>query len=390
MANRTTRRRFFGEITAVSAGLTVLTGTRGQSAPKVVVSEIKVISRQPGVYHGWPTLARTRDGKLLVAYSGNREAHVCPFGQVQLMVSNDDGATWSWPQVVLDSPIDDRDAGVLETSRGTIIVTTFTSLAYERILAKAEALSGPGAWTHDRLSAWRSAHDRLSAERRKEELGQWLVRSTDGGASWSQRYDTRVNSPHGPVQLSDGRLLYAGKELWQPGERAGVCESKDDGISWQWLADIPLRPGDEYRFYHELHAVEAADGRLIVHIRNHSPANEGETLQCHSLDGGKTWSTPETIGVWGLPSFLLRLQSGRLLMTYGYRRTPFGIQARTSENAGGSWSEPLVLSVDGASGDLGYPSTVELEDGTLLTVWYELLSGSPRAILRQARWRIEE
>lgn len=216
------------------------------------------------------------------------------------------------------------------------------------------------------------------------------MRSTDGGISWSQRYDTRVNSPHGPIQLSDGRLLYAGKELWRPGERAGVCESRDDGISWQWISEIPLRPGDEHRSYHELHAVEAADGRLVVHIRNHSRPNEGETLQCESLDGGKTWSTPRSIGVWGLPSFLLRLGSGRLLMTYGYRRTPFGVQARLSENAGQSWSEPLILSADGASGDLGYPSTAEIDDGTLLTVWYELRPGSPRAVLRQARWRIEE
>jgi hypothetical protein len=43
---------------------------------------------------------------------------------------------------------------------------------------------------------------------------------------------------------------------------------------------------------------------------------------------------------------------------------------------------------DGASGDLGYPSTVELGDGSLLTVWYEALRGSPHAVLRQARWRL--
>jgi hypothetical protein len=46
----------------------------------------------------------------------------------------------------------------------------------------------------------------------------------------------------------------------------------------------------------------------------------------------------------------------------------------------------MVISGDGTSGDLGYPSTVELDDGSLLTVWYELMKGSPRAVLRQARW----
>ena len=37
------------------------------------------------------------------------------------------------------------------------------------------------------------------------------------------------------------------------------------------------------------------------------------------------------MGVWGLPSHLLRLRDGRLLMTYGYRRAPFGNQARDHE-----------------------------------------------------------
>ena len=84
----------------------------------------------------------------------------------------------------------------------------------------------------------------------------------------------------------------------------------------------------------------------------------------------------------------MRLRDGRLLMTYGHRRPPFGNQARTSTDHGRTWSEPLVISADGASGDLGYPSTVELGDGSLATVWYELSKGSPRAVLRQARWSI--
>jgi len=88
--------------------------------------------------------------------------------------------------------------------------------------------------------------------------------------------------------------------------------------------------------------------------------------------------------VWGLPSHLLRLRDGRLLMSYGYRRPPFGNQARVSDNHGRTWSAPMTISDDGASGDLGYPSTVERPDGSLVTLWYERLKNSPRAVLRQA------
>jgi sialidase-1 len=125
----------------------------------------------------------------------------------------------------------------------------------------------------------------------------------------------------------------------------------------------------------------------VVQIRNHNKENSGETLQTESSDGGQTWSTPHAIGVWGLPSHLLRLKDNRLLMTYGHRRPPFGNQARLSEDGGRTWSEPLVLSGDGLGGDLGYPSTVQLGNGSLLSVWYEAMKGYRGAVLRQARWK---
>ena len=352
------------------------------SAEQANVLETEVITWQPELYSGWSTLCQQKSGRLLLVWSGGREAHVCPFGRVEWMTSDDGGASWTWPRVLLDSAIDDRDAGVLETTQGSLLVTTFTSLAYEPILAKSDA------WPSDRRARWEAAHHRLSAADRKAELGTWMIRSTDNGLTWSTRYDCLVNSPHGPIQLADGRILYAGKELWRDNPRIGVAVSADDGASWEWLAEIPTRDGDSSNNYHELHAVETTDGRIIVHIRNHNSQNSRETLQCHSSDGGRTWSKPTAIGVWGLPSHLLRLRDGRLLMSYGHRRPPYGNQARISDDGGRSWSQPLMISTDGAGTDLGYPSTVERPDGSLVTVWYEKLAGQSSAVLRQARWKL--
>ena len=156
------------------------------------------------------------------------------------------------------------------------------------------------------------------------------------------------------------------------------------------LSTIPTREGDDHRDYHELHAVETADERIVVHIRNHNPRDARETLQTESEDGGRTWSEPHAIGVWGLPSHLLRLRDGRLLMSYGYRRPPFGNQARISGDGGRHWSDPLTISADGASGDLGYPSTAQLDDRSLVTVWYELPKGRDRAVLRMSHWRLRK
>ncbi len=387
------RRRFLQATTGLSIVAVVLRRSHAAALSARII-ETKVISQQPEYYHGWPTVLRRTNGELWLTWSGGRESHVCPFGQVHAMTSRDDGSTWSWPRVLFDSATDDRDSGVLETAKGTLLVTTFTSLAYEPHLEQRRIFSdwSPTGWgtkeiPNEQVAKWNAAHSRLSDVERKAELGEWLIRSTDGGKSWSTRIPTIVNSPHGPIQLSDGRLLYAGKQLWTSDRKIGVCQSKDDGLTWQWLADIPIRTGDK-NAYHELHAVEASDGTIVAHIRNHNETNKLWTLQTESTDGGKSWSEPHPI-CYGLPSHLLRLRDGRLLMSYGYRRAPYGNRARVSSDHGKSWSDELILAADGTSGDLGYPSTVELDDGTMLTVWYEAMSDPKLAVLRQAKWRLE-
>ncbi|MGE0377021.1 MAG: sialidase family protein [Planctomycetaceae bacterium] len=387
-----TGRREFLHAASLAAGSAWFARRAIAAAPVARILSTDVISAEPHVYHGWPTVCRRKNGQVLLVWSGGREAHICPFGRVDWMKSDDGGRSWTWPRTLLDSAIDDRDAGVLETDAGSILVTTFTSLAWEPILERAEQQVSGGnddGWPEERLNRWRAARRRLAAAARKAELSTWMIRSTDGGITWSARYEVPVNSPHGPVQLTDGRLLYAGKQLWRENDKVGVSQSSDDGLTWGDVVEIPPRPGDNPSDYHELHAVETGEGRIIAHIRNHNPQNERETLQTHSDDGGESWAIPYPIGVWGLPSHLVRLRDGRLLMTYGHRRQPLGNQARVSQDAGRTWSEAVVLSGDGASGDLGYPSTVEQENGELLTIWYEKLPGGPLAVLRQARWQLE-
>jgi sialidase-1 len=385
------RRRFVGSLGVAGASL-ALSRSVGAAEPttptKARIEDTRVISWEQDKYHGWPTIARRANGELLLAYSG-REEHACPFGRLELMRSKDGGRNWSWPQVICDSPVDDRDGGIIETAKGSLLITTVTNNQWEGVLDKAARGEDEA-----RYARWRAVRNRISAAQRKAEMGSFLLRSTDGGVTWSARQRVPLHSPHGPTQLRDGRLLYPGIARWLPEPKMGVCESTDDGATWTWLADIPNRAGDrlvdgEGRFnYIELSAEECDDGKIICQIRNRNKPNEGETLQTESTDGGRSWSRPHAIGVWGVPSHLLRLNDGRILMTYGHRRKPFGNQARVSADEGATWSEPMILSGDGAGFDLGYPSTVQLEDGLLVTVWYEKFKNNPRAQLRQARWKL--
>ena len=64
-------------------------------------------------YFAWPTAARLKDGKIAVAASGFRLRHVCPFGKTVASYSVNDGESYTAPEPVIDTVLDDRDGGIL-------------------------------------------------------------------------------------------------------------------------------------------------------------------------------------------------------------------------------------------------------------------------------------
>ncbi len=377
---------------------------RGQTVPddfvkpEITVESVETVSRNEGLFHGWPTVIITDAGDLLAVYSGGREGHVCPFGRVEMIYSKDNGKTWSEPQILVDTPLDDRDAGILETDRGTLLVTWFTSTAFVSRILKVPGTTDE--WPQERLDLWRNSMDNMKSANcpypeirkfmeRKEQKGiaplypvaQWMIRSEDGRRSWSEPYHVPLMSPNGPKLTRDNRLLWAGKDE----SFIGVTESFDDGRTWEIIGQIPAYPGHDPANYHELDIIECEDGALIAQIRNHNEPYDRETLQTRSDDGGRTWTVPRSINVWGLPSHLIRLPGNTLLMSYGYRREPRTVYVRFSSDCGRNWSDPHSLSE--TTGDFGYPTTAVLPDGRLLTLWYETLPGNDKAQLVQAIWQ---
>lgn len=352
-------------------------------------------------YHGWPTLTRLSDGRLVVAYSGGREGHVCPFGRIEAIWSEDGGRTWTTSRILEDSPSDDRDGAISQTPAGTLLLHWATSQAWlsrvdlDEIAENWPAAEGTSewfmpAWTESRLKRWMMARDRLPEGFRDGPSRYWMKRSEDGGITWSDSYEVPMHNVHGITVRENGDPLYFGRS----GASVSVFSTPDDGRTWRELAPLPVRPGDDAREYHELHGVETASGRLVVHIRNHNPVNEGSILQTVSDDGGHTWTTPAPIGVSAgarNPSHLLLLENGDLLMTYGHRGAPWLIKTRVSRDGGESWSHPLILYSGAERSDMGYPSTVQVADGSLVTVWYET-PADPRhqGFLSAARWRLIE
>jgi sialidase-1 len=363
-------------------------------------AEHGVVCRLPGEplgYFGWPTVARLEGGRLLVASSGLRSEHICPWGKTVLHTSDDGGATWSAPRVIQDSPLDDRDAGVVDLGHGAVLVSWFTSDT--RLYA---ADPGVADWLGaEKVASWRETLDAWTDELVAPWLGSWVLLSGDAGETWSAPIRVPVSTPHGPIRLRSGDLLYLGKPYgsWDEMETGhlAAARSHDGGRSWETVGTVAVYPGTHPTNYYEPHVVELPSGHLVgmIRIENHGDSDleaigipSFSLMQTDSEDGGASWSVPRPLGFHGSPPHLLRHSSGALVLTYGYRQAPYGQRVALSYDEGATWDHDWVLRDDGPDGDLGYPSTVELPGGGLLTVAYQKVPGDAKCSLLWSRWKL--
>lgn len=330
---------------------------------------------EPDRYLGWPTIARIANGELIVAFSGDRDQHVCPWGKTQIIRSSDDGKSWSEPETITDTPLDDRDAGLIQTDKGTLVVSWFTSLAFD---------TPEGYWkpTHDRYARH---SETIGPEIRERWLGNWIRRSEDNGKTWQEPIRVDCSAPHGPIQLNDGRLLYVGSGRSKEHQGIIVEQSTDDGKTWNYLATIP-NPDPKMRF-NEPHVVELSGGKLLAMAR-YEP---GAMHQSESTDGGKTWSPFHSSGIVGFPPHLIELKNKMVLAVYGFRNEPYGERAGISHDGGKTWDtgNPIILA-DASTRDLGYPASVQLGDGSILTVFYQSESPGKPTVLMSTHWKIDQ
>ena len=98
--------------------------------PRAEIIWTKPLCKEEGRYIGWPSVCRAPNGDLLAVFSGDRDAHVCPWGKVQMVRSTDGGKTWSAPVNICNTIIDDRDAGIISLDDGSLLMSWFTSTAY--------------------------------------------------------------------------------------------------------------------------------------------------------------------------------------------------------------------------------------------------------------------
>lgn len=325
-------------------------------------------------YHGWPSICKDSRGTLFAAASGMRITHVDPCGKNCLYLSFNEGKTWTPPLVVNDSFFDDRDTGVYAWGDGKMIVSWFNEIIEDRCegMMKYDWLGD----AHKKIcKAVAESWDYLPKEQIK--AGSYVKMSDDYGVTWSDPVTVPVTSPHGPVALRDGSIVYMGKYM-NPDYLAPnpicVYTSFDGGYTWEKTGEVAPSEDITNENMHEPHMIELPNGRLLGAIRIHGRSEDPDftVYTTYSDDKGKTWSKPVCIGVDGSPPHLMVHSSGAVICSYSRRRseTDRGERAVVSYDNGETWTEDYDLHREFASADHGYPATVELSDGSLYTVYY--------------------
>lgn len=356
--------------------------------------EAQIIMSNPGSHHayfGWPTAARLQNGKIAVVASGYRTRHICPFGKTVISYSEDEGKTYTRPAPVIDTVLDDRDGGIMAFGEKGVIVTSFNNvLAFQRSL--------PYATPYDL-----SYLDSVTPEEEARDIGSTFRFSFDCGVTFGPIFKSTTQAPHGPVELKDGSILLVGMD-YNPHPIDGprnvdyiqAHKINLDG-SMEYVGKIEnVKIGDIEPICCEPHTIVLDDGSLLTHIRvQHFDENGNVVLftlfQAESYDNGKTWTTPHQVlpQLGGSPPHLFKHSSGMLICTYGYREAPYGIKAMFSSDNGKTWDYGYDIYVNNVCGDLGYPSTVELDDGSLLTVFYAHPKEGEPAVIMQQKWSFE-
>jgi hypothetical protein len=313
----------------------------------------------------WPNLTRMPDGTI-VATIFNQPTHGGWEGDVECWASEDQGLTWHLRGVPAShEPATNR----MNVAAGCAHDGTLLVLA--------------SGWSR------RNQVGRYSSPHEGEVLPVWVCRSEDGGSNWERTGTVAPPPGMSPRIIPFGDIVQLERSLgvciygWSPPDEhnAYFFTSTDGGRTWGVQGTV--RKGNA----NETTPLLLPDGRLLAVART---LGDQHLELFHSEDGGATWrrSGPVTLG-FQHPGHLLRLRDGRLLLSYGIRNKGlYGVGARFSPDGGETWDPPRVLVDFETATDGGYPSSVEADDGTIVTAYYcDRVPAHQRYHMGIVRWK---
>ena len=338
------------------------------------------IFRDEQFYASHASATVAQNGDLLVVFRNapyeHVFAHVHPRARIDMVRSTDMGETWDpATRTTVYDPGDGfnlNDPSITTLRDGTILVTAFIGHAP---WAKEEK------WGDGIKGVRGTNYYYVPSER-------WVVllRSFDNGHTWEGPFtvDASAYADNAAVfasivEFSDGRLLMP-VSCWveeiKTQHAALVC-STDKGKTWEPYSIITSWSPEGSWMGEQANVMSFGLPSVIAYDDDHLLAAgwsnfEVGTLITASEDGGKTWGPLQPVVSKGECMHLCATSSGATILSYGYRRPPYGIRAWPSYDRGKTWNPGYAFTLrdDGAMRDLGYPRSIQLPDGRIFCVYY--------------------
>ena len=206
----------------------------------------------------------------------------------------------------------------------------------------------------------------------------WFYTSLDRCKTWQGPFSFAVEGIDKVCTRTD-LIILGKKDCLMFGSAAKLIDGKegrtfcarttDGGLHWKLVSLIGPEPKEGYAIMPS--TVKLASGALITTIRQ-GGAKLNTIAAWRSDDLGQHWTSlgDVTPDIGSNPPALVQLQDGRLCLSYGVRRKPFGVHARISADEGRTWGPEIILRDDGLTGDLGYPRSLVRPDGKIFTIYY--------------------
>ncbi len=359
------------------------------------------------------SIVKLHNGELLLGYNEERAKMHADTGRSCLVRSFDGGKSWDpSTRVVVEDYTDHTgnwDCAFAQISDGTLIMHT-------RICG---FISSPTAIANriDEQAMYRS---------RAHQTGYAVYKSKDNGHSWDgptpvstypiadsgTAYCLAGGTGSGHVvELPDGGLLMplegtlsadgyqgGGGVSWET-SRCFMLRSDDGGDNWEHWGTMAFDPASIINFQ-EPSLTRMSNGRLVAMIRVvFRPARYDYQWVTHSEDDGVTWAPPQRTRLWGYPADMIQLQDGRVLSVYSYRAQPMDVRGCTSSD-GINWDpddEFIIADCHSPTREqhpqywhIGYPTVVQLDDGTIVTAYHEYTDDDePIQYMQTARFRLD-
>lgn len=250
---------------------------------------VEDIWRIPGRFTKNPDMVRFKSGRMQLAFCDDDSHWAQEITRITTLESTDNGKSWGNPR------------GVAQTDRR----------------------KGEERWLTPRLTQLRDGrlimlcdHDDYAHAHQDQSSGIWQWESKDEGRTWGEARLTGIPGiePDRVIELADGTLLVAAHMTVASTRKLGqfVMRSTDGGKTWK---DLAMIASDSVHHFCEGAILILRDGRLACIIRDNLHAGYPSYVS-FSHDHGFNWSRVQPMPFAGDRPYALQMPDGRVLVTY--------------------------------------------------------------------------